>query len=151
MGSRTAAAANEDTRVPNLDGVCQQIHTACFVCKSCKNPSEPWMKLQRFGPTTCGREVNFPRMTTTLSRCAIYELQAGIEKCKSDDSHFEKIRRRSWMMKSKSQILRLSYWEDVDRHLMLNANGLRTLGEARKGGCSTRGGENWLDHRRRTL
>ena len=72
------AAANEDGRLPSVEAVCQQTHTALMtiahhdatdiVASSRKNHSEGTSKLQKtFDPTTGGSKRNFRRTTIRVS------------------------------------------------------------------------------------
>ena len=81
---------NVDRCVLNLEFVLQQIHSALvaltvcdandIVANSRKNPFEAWRRRQkRFDPMTGGRTRNLLRTITSLGRCFLLELQAGIE------------------------------------------------------------------------
>ena len=62
-----------------------------IVANSRKNPLEAWWRLQkRFDSTTGGRKQNLLRTVSTLGKCSLLELQAGIERWESNVTRFEK-------------------------------------------------------------
>ena len=62
-----------------------------IVANSGQNPLDAWRRLQkRHDPTTGGRKRNLLRTIISLGRCSLQELQAGIERCESYVSRYEK-------------------------------------------------------------
>ena len=87
--------------VQNLEFELQQMHTALMaptsyegndlVANSRKNPLEAWRRLQkRYDPTTGGRKRNLLPTIISPGRCALLELQAGVERWESYVSRCEK-------------------------------------------------------------
>ena len=110
----------------NLECVLQQMHTPLMaltsyeandiVANSRKNPSEAWRRLQkRHDPTTGGRKRNLLRTIISLGRCSLLELQAVIEL-----DHEMKLAGLGALV-----------LEELEKHLILNSNRLRTFEDAR--------------------
>ena len=96
-----ATATNVERVVLNLEFVLQQMHTTLMaltsyeandtVANSRKNPLQAWRRLQiRYDPTIGGRMRNLFRTTITPGRCSLLGLRAGIERCESHVSRYEK-------------------------------------------------------------
>ena len=126
----------------NLEFVLQQMHTALLALTSCeanvivansrKNPLEAWRRLQeRYDPTTGGRRRNFLRTIISLGRCSLLELQAGIERWESHVSCYEKKLKDKLYDEIKLACLEALVLEELEMHLMLNSNRLRTFEDAR--------------------
>ena len=132
--------SNKDPGVQNLDFILQQMHTALtaltgqeandIVANSRKNPLETWRRLQRrYDPTTRGRKRNLLR--TIISRgCSILEPQAGIERWESYVSRYEENLKGKMDNEIKLAGLDALVEEDLEKHLILNSNRLRTFEDA---------------------
>ena len=118
---------NVDRGVQKLEFALEQMHAAFMaptsheakdtVTNSRKNPLEACRRLQkRYDPTTGGRKRNFLRTIVSLGRCSLLELQAETERWESYVSRYEN--------KLKDKL-------DVEKHLILNSNRLRTFEDAR--------------------
>ena len=131
---------NEDRGVQNLAFVLQQVRTALMaltsyeagyiVATSRKNPLEAWRRLQkRCDPTTGGRKRNLLRTIISPGRCCLLGLQAGIERWESYVSRYGK------KLKDKLEIklagLESLVPEELEKHLILKSNRLRTFEDAR--------------------
>ena len=134
--------ANKDRGVQNLEFVLQQMHTALmalpsyeaddFVANSPKNPSEAWRRLQkRYDPTTGGRKRNLLRTIISPGRCSLLERQAGIELWESYEARYEKKLMDKLDDEIKLAGLEALVPEELEKHLILNSNRLRTFEEAR--------------------
>ena len=132
---------NEDRRVQNLEFALQQMHTAIMALTICeangivansqKNPLEAWWRLQkRYDPTTGGRKRNLPRTFIPPARCSLLELQAVIERWESHVSRFEKKMRNKLDDEIKLAGFDSLVPEEIEKHLILNSNRLRTFEEA---------------------
>ena len=103
-----------------------------IVASSRKNPLEAWRRLQkRYDPTTGGRKRNLLRTIISPGRCSLLELQAGIERWESYVSRHEKKLKDKLDDEIKLAGLELLVLEEMDKHLILNSNRLRTFEEAR--------------------
>ena len=103
-----------------------------IVANSRKNPLEAWRRLQkRYDPTTGGRKRNLLRKIISLGRCSLLELQAGIERCESCVSRYEKKLKGKLDDEIKLAGLEAPVPEDLGKHLILNSNRLRTFEDAR--------------------
>ena len=129
---------NVDRGVQNLEFVVQQMHTALMapandiVANSRKNPLEAWRRLQkRCDPTTGGRERNLLRTIISPGRCSLLELQAGIERWESYVSRYEKKMKDKLDDEIKLAGLESLLPEELEKHLILNLNRLRTFEDAR--------------------
>ena len=133
---------NVDRGVHNLEFVLHQMHTALMaltsyeandiVANSRKNPLEAWRRLQkRYDPTTGGRRRDVLRTIISPGRCSLLELQARIERWKSHVSRYEK----NMMDKLDNEItlagLESVVPEELEKHLILYSNRLRTVEDAR--------------------
>ena len=125
---------NENRGVQNLEFVLQQMHTGLmaltsyeasdFVANSRKNPLEAWRRLQkRNDPTTGGRERNFLRTIISLGRCSLLELQ---ESCLALREEAEGQVRDEIKLAGLEALVR----EELEKHLILNSNRLRTFEDA---------------------
>ena len=134
--------ANEDRGVQNLEFVVQQMHTALMVltsyeandivANSWKAPLEAWRRLQkRYDPTTGGRKRNLLRTIISRGRCSLLELQAGIERWESDVSRYDKKMKDKLDDEIKLAGLESLVPEELQKHLILNSNRLRTFQDAR--------------------
>ena len=113
-----------------------------IVANSRKNPLEAWRRLQkRYDPTTGGRKRNFLRTIISLGRCALLESQAGIERWESYVSRNEKKMKDKLDDESKLAGLESLVLEELEKHLILNSNRLRTFEDARLESRDVRGGE----------
>ena len=118
------------------------MHTALVALTSCeandivanswKNPLEAWRRLQkRYGPTTGGRKRNLLRTIISPGRCSLLELQAGIERWESFVSRYEKKLKDKLDDEIKLAGLEALVPEELEKHLILNSNRLRTFEDAR--------------------
>ena len=119
-----------------------QMHTALMaltsyeanniVANSRKNPLEAWRRLQkRYDPTTGGRKRNLLRTIISLGRCSLLELQAEIERWESYVSRYEKKMKDKMDDDIKLAGLESLVLEELEKHLILNSNRLRTFEDAR--------------------
>ena len=126
----------------NLEFVLQQLHTALMAltsyepndlfANSRKNPLEAWRRLQkRYDPTTGGRKRNLLRTIISPGRCSLLELSAGIERWESYVSRYEKKLKNKLDDEIKLAGLEALVPEELENHLILNSNRLRTLEDAR--------------------
>ena len=133
---------NVDRGVEILEFVLQQMHTALMaltryeakgiVANSRKNPLEAWRRLQkRFDPTTGGRKRNLLHTIISPGRCSLLELQAGIERWESYVSRYEKKLKDKFDDEIKLASLEALVPEELEKHLILNSNRLRTYEDAR--------------------
>ena len=133
---------NEDRGVQNLEFVLQQMHTALMalasyeandiVANSRKNPLEAWRRLQRrYDPTTGGRKRKILRTIIVPGRCSLLERQAGIERWESHVSRYEKKMKDKLDDEIKLAGLESLVPEELEKHLILNSNRLRTFEDAR--------------------
>ena len=133
---------NEDRVLKNLEFVLQQMHAALMVLTRCeandivansrKNPLEAWRRLQkRHDPTTGGRKRNLLRTIISPGRCSLLEHQAGIERWESDVSRYEKKMKDKLDDEIKLAGLESLVPEELEKHLILNSNRLRTFEDAR--------------------
>ena len=136
-------ATNQERGLQNLEFVLQQMHTALmaltsyeanvFVANSRKNPLEAWRRLQkRYDPTTGGRKRNFLRTIISPGRCSLLVLQAGIERWESYVSRHEKKLKKNMDDEIKLAGLEALVQEELEKHLILNSNRLRTFEDARR-------------------
>ena len=89
-----------------------------------KNLSEAWRRLQkRFDLITEGRKRNLLRTIIFPGRCSLLELQAGIERWESYVSRYDDEIKLAGL---ESLVL-----EDLEKHLILNSNRLRTFEDSR--------------------
>ena len=132
---------NEDRGVQNQEVVLQQMHTALMaltsyeandiVANSRKNPLEAWRRLQkRYDPTTGGRKRNLLRTTISPGRCSLVKLQAGIERWESYVSRYEKKMKDKIDCEIKLAGFEALVPEELEKHLILNSNRLRTFQNA---------------------
>ena len=126
----------------NLEFVLQLMHTALMAFTSCeandivansrKNPLEAWRRLQkRCGLTTGGRKLNLLRTIISSRRCSLLELQAGIERCESYMFRYEKKMKDKLDDEIKLAGLESLVPEELEKHLILKLNRLRTFEDAR--------------------
>ena len=126
----------------NLVFVLQQMHTALIaltsyeanniVANSRKNPLEAWRRLQkRCDPTTGGRKRSLLRTIISPGRCSLLELQAGTERWESHVSRYEKKMKDKLDVEIKLAGLESLVPEELEKHLILNSNRLRTFEDAR--------------------
>ena len=143
---------NEDRGAQNLEFVLQHMHTALMaltsheandiVANSRKNPLEAWRRLRkRYDPTTGGRKRNLLRTIISPGRCSLLELQAVIERWESCVSRYEKKMKDNLDDEIKLAGLESLVPEELEKHLILNSNRLRTFEGARLGSRDERGGE----------
>ena len=133
---------NVDRGVQNLEFVSQQIHAALMaftsfepndtVANSRKNPLEAWRRLQkRYDPTTGRRKRNLLRTIISPGRCSLLELQAVIERWESCVSRYEEKLKDKLDDEIKIAGLEALVLEELEKHLILNSNRLRTSEDAR--------------------
>ena len=133
---------NEDRGVQNLEFVLQQMLTALMaltsyeandiVANSRKNPLEAWRRLQkRYDATTGGRKRNLLRTIISPGRCSLLELQAGIERWESYVSRYEKKMKDKMDDEIKLAGVESLVPEELENHLILDSNRLRTFEDAR--------------------
>ena len=102
------------------------------VANSRKNPLEAWRRLQkRYDPTTGGIKRNLLRTIISPGRCSLLELQAGIERWESYVSRYEKTMKDKLDDEIKLASLESLVPEELEKHLILNSNRLRTFEDAR--------------------
>ena len=132
----------QERGVQNLGFVLRQVHTALMaptsyeandiVANSRKNPLEAWRRLQkRYDPTTGARKRNLLRTIISPGRCSLLELQAGIERWESHVSCCEKKLKHKLDDEIKLVGLDSLVPEELEKHLILNSNRLRTFEGAR--------------------
>ena len=103
-----------------------------IVANSRKDPLEAWRRLQkRYDLTTGGRKRNDLRTIISLGRCSLLELQAGIERWESYVSRYEKKLKDKLDDEIKLAGLEALVLEELEKHLILNSNRLRTFEHAR--------------------
>ena len=133
-------ATSQERGVQNVEFVLQQMHAALMaltsyeandrVANSRKNPLEAWRRLQkRHDPTTGGRKKTLLRTIMSPGRCSLFELQAGIERWESYVSRHEKEGKLDDEIKLAG--LESLVPEELEKHLILNSNRLRTFEHAR--------------------
>ena len=135
-------STNVERGVRNLEFVLQQMHTALVAltghpsndifANSRKNPLEGWRRLQkRYDPTTVGRSRNVLRTIISLGRCSLLEVQARIKRWESYVSNVkEKLKDKvddENMLAGPEALVP----EELEKHLILNSNRLRTFEDAR--------------------
>ena len=97
-----------------------------------KNPLEAWRRLQkRYDPTTGGRKRNLLRTIISPGRCSLLEPHAGIERWESHVSRYEKKMKDKLDDEIKLAGLESLVPEELEKHLILNSNRLRTFEDAR--------------------
>ena len=102
------------------------------VANSRENPSEAWRRLQkRCDPTTGGRKRNLLRTIISPGRCSLLELQAGIKRWESCVSRCEKKFKEKLDDEINLAGLEALVPEELEKHLILNSNRLRTFEDAR--------------------
>ena len=120
----------------------QQMHTALMAltgyeandiaANSRKNPLEGWRRLQkRYDPTTGGRSRNLLRTIISLGRCSFLEVQARIKRWESYVSNEkkklkDKVDDENMLLGPEALVP-----EELEKHLILNSNRLRTFEDAR--------------------
>ena len=116
----------------------QQMHTALMaltnyeandiVANSRKNPLEASRRLQqRYDPTTGGRKRELQRMIISPGRCALLELQSRDSNAGSPNvSRHEKKLKDKLVDEIKLAGLESLVPEELEKHLILNSNRLRT-------------------------
>ena len=135
-------STNVERGVHNLEFVLQQMHTALMaltgyeandvVANSRKNPLEGWRRLhKRCDPTTGGRTRNLLRTIISLGRCSLLEVQARIKRWESCVSLYEKKCKDKLDDEIKLAGLKALVPEELEKHLILNSNRLRTFEDAR--------------------
>ena len=147
---------NEDRGVQNLEFVLLQMHTALMaptsyeandiVANSRKNPLEAWRRLQkrydrttgrrkrlqkRYDLTTGGRKRNLLRTIISPGRCSLLELQAENGRWESFVSRYEKNMKDKLDDEIKLAGLESLVLEELEKHLILTSNRLRTFEDAR--------------------
>ena len=125
----------------NLEFVLQHMHTALIAltsyeasdiaANSRENPLEAWRRLQkRYDPTTKKRKQNLLRTIISPGRCSLLELQAGIERWESYVSRHEKKMKDKLDDEIKLAGLESLVPEELEKHLILISNRLRTFEDA---------------------
>ena len=146
------ADGTEDRGVQNLEVMLQQMHTALMaltsyeandiVANSRKNPLEAWQRLQkRYDPPTGGRKRNLLRTIISPGRSSLLELQAGIERCESYVSRYEKKLKNKMDDEIKLAGLEALVPEGLEKHLILNSDRLANIRGCAPGSRVVRGGE----------
>ena len=103
-----------------------------MVANSRKNPLEAWRRLQkRYDPTTGVWKRNLLRTIISPGRCSLLELQAVIERWESYVSRHEKKMKDKLDDEIKLAGLESLVPEELEKHLILNSNRLRTFEDAR--------------------
>ena len=104
-------------------------HSNDIFAKSRKNPFERWRRLQkRHYPTTGGRSRNLLRTIISLGRCCLLEVQARIKRWESYVWNVKKDKEDDENMLAGLEAL---VPEELEKHLILNSNRLRTFEDAR--------------------
>ena len=135
-------ATNQEREEYKTWSLCCSMHTAVMaltsneandiVANSRKNPLEAWRRLQkRYDPTTGGRKRNLLRTIISPGRCSLQELLAGIERWVSYVSRYEKKLKDKMDDEIKLAGLEALVPEELEKHLILNSDPLRTFGDAR--------------------
>ena len=102
-----------------------------IVANSRQNPLEAWRRLQkRYDPTKGGRNRNLLRAIISCGRCSLLELQAGIERWESYVCRHEKKMRDKLDDEIKLAGLESLVPEELEKHLILNSDRLRTFEDA---------------------
>ena len=97
-----------------------------------KNPLEAWRRLQKiYDPTTGGRKKTLLRTIISPGRCSLLERQAGIERWESYVYRYEKKMKDKLDDEIKLAGLESLAPEELEKHLILNSNRLRTSEDAR--------------------
>ena len=111
------------------------------VANSWKNPLDAWRRLQkRYDPTTGGRKRNLLRTIISPGGCSLLELQAGIDRWESYVSCYEKKMKDKLDDEIKLAGLESLVPEELEKHLILNSDRLRTFEDA-PGSRDVRGSE----------
>ena len=129
---------NQERGVQNLEFILQQMHTMLtdltsgeandIVANSRKNPLEVWRRLQkRYDPTAGGRKRNLLRTIVSPERCSLLELQAGMERWESAVSQYEEKSKNKMNDEIKLAGLEALVPKELEKHLILNSNRLRTV------------------------
>ena len=132
--------------------VLQQMHTALMaltsyeandiVANSRKNPLDALRRLQkRYDLTTGGRKRNLLRTIISPGRCSLLELQVVIERWEFYVTRYEKKLKNKMDDEIKLAGLESLVPEELEKHLILNSNRLRTCEDARLEGRDVHGGE----------
>ena len=102
-----------------------------IVVNSVKIPLAAWRRLhKRYDPTTGGRTRNFLRTIIVLGQCSLWEHQAGIERWESYAWRDEKKLKDTLDDEIKLAGLEASVLEELEKHLIVNSNRLRTFEDA---------------------
>ena len=134
---------NQERGVQNLQFTLQQMHIALvaltsgeakyIVANSRKNPLEAWRRLQkRYDPTAGGRKRSLLRTIVSPERCSLTELQAGIERWETYVSRYNNKMYDKLDDEIKLAGLEALVPEELEKHLILNSNRLRTFEDARR-------------------
>ena len=86
---------------------------------------------KRYDPTTGGSKRNLLRAIMPPGRCSGLELQAEIERWESCVSRYDKKMKDKWDGEIKLAGLESLVPEELEKHLILNSNRLRTTEDAR--------------------
>ena len=86
---------------------------------------------KRYDPTTGGRKRYLLRTIISPGRCSLLELQAGIERWESYVSRCEKKFKDKLDDEIKFAFLETVVPEELEKHLILDSNRLRTFEDAR--------------------
>ena len=124
----------------NLDLVLQQMHAALSAFTSSEaddtvanwreNPLEAWRRLQKRYPTSGERKGNLISKIISLGRCSPLELQAGIERWESYVSRYQKKLKDTFDDEMRFFGLEALVPEELEKHLIVNSNRLRTIEDA---------------------
>ena len=125
--------ANVDRGVQNPEFVLQQMHTALMALMSyeANDIVANSRKNKRHDPTTGGRKRNLLRTIISSGRCSLLELQAWIERWESCMSRYEQKLKDKLDDEIKLASLEALVPEELEMHLILNSNRLRTFEDAR--------------------
>ena len=110
-------------------------------CQFAEEPLEAWRRLQKGYDPTRGRKRNLLRTIISPGRCSHLELQAGIGRWESYVLRCEKKLMHKMDDKIKLAGLEALVPEELEKHLILNSNRLRTFEDARLKNRDARGGE----------
>ena len=136
------SSTNVKRGVRNPEFVLQQMHTALMaltdyhsndiVANSRKNPLEGWRRVQkRNDPTTGGRTRNFLRTIISPGRCSLLQVQGRIKRWESYVSNVKEKLKDKVDDEIKLAGLEALVPEELEKHLILNSNRLRTFEDAR--------------------
>ena len=134
---------NQERGAQDLEFILQQMHTVLTdlmideandsVANSRKNPLETWRRLQKRPDSVAGWRKGNPLCTiVSPERCSLLELQAGMERWESAVSQYEEKSKNKMNDEIKLAGLEALVSKELEKHLILNSNRLRTFEDARR-------------------